>query len=504
MRRFIFIIFLFICSYSKAQTVFKIYFEYGKSTPKELEYERFDHWIQKFDIIDIDSIELIGFADSVGKIENNLKLSFKRANTLKKYIENNYHYDWPITTIAKGEKNKKIEERDRRVEVRIKLRKIDSLNSVDTIPKQIANTNQCYLIDYELLQVCFVSYVMVKDKPFVKLYLEHREYDQRRKIKYFYVSYDSGKKILHRVKFIQKESGKKWYNNVRYEALIPRANFLKDKIVYNEKLSCDSCFKDSLIAVTFYNGTCFGPDVFLNRNTSFKFGFFNLKYIKIRVPSMFVDSSLDYYDGKTGLKLDWIIKKRKPEYRYAKLDFSRLYTNGIYRKWPCCGMKSGDGGFRCGTLRNQNNYGRLIEIGLNRLSNEELPYVGLGYFFRRKQIELDVVATVSKNYNLGYRVRIKAHLIELPIGVINPFITWQNINTISNKIYRNTFNLYLGSEYREAFNYRYAEQDVFIGGVNNHDSYSVFLHYGVGYRFHGPFDRQLRRLFQIGIMFKNI
>lgn len=163
-----------------AQEVFRVYFEYGKSQPKEGEKGRFDRWFGQFDELSVDSVLLIGYADSTGKLENNLKLSIKRAENVKKWILNNHSELYSIKMNGRGERNKKIEEKDRRVEVKVWVSKVDS-NSLKSNDDTTTEDAPCYIVDHEFLQHCFVDYVKIKDVPYVKIYIEIKDFELRKK-----------------------------------------------------------------------------------------------------------------------------------------------------------------------------------------------------------------------------------------------------------------------------------------------------------------------------------
>lgn len=504
MIRFILFLCLFFSQVVKAQLLHTVYFRFGKSQPEKTELEKLDKWLAEIDPVEIDSIALIGYADSVGKIENNLKLSLKRAQYVHKHITGTYPFVGLVKTLAKGEKNKKIEDKDRRVLVKVWISQQKTLEIPDTIDRSENMLKKCYLVDYELLQKCFVSYRKMKKGEFALLYLETADFSSKSKIKYYYITYDSGVKVLHPVKWMTKTSGKKWYEKKRVEALLPASSFKNNKIVYYEKLSCDSCFKDTLAATKYYNGVCHGPDFFLNKNIRLRLIFLNFRKIRVKAPALFVDSSITYLDGNTLQTLVWTSKRRKPEFKYSKLDFTGFRTNGIFRKLPCCGFR-GCGGFGCLSPYNKCFF---IETGYNRLKRENLPYLGLGFRGYINNSELEFLGFVNNkgfvNYKFdpGLRLKFSSHIADFPLFVLSPFHSWHTAESLNGQLNYFVLRLYAGTEFRKGFIYKYSEQDVFIGISNaRYSKISYFIQYGAGYRFQGLYEQKINRLFQAGLKY---
>jgi len=513
MRRIIFIILLVICCInSSAQTVFKIYFEYGKSTPKENQLQNFDEWFINLDFTKIDSITLVGFADSVGKIENNIKLSLKRTEFVRKYIQKKYvGQRFRIYQYGKGEKRKKIEDKDRRVEVKVWLSADFIPQEIDTATKEISSV-KCYLVDNEMLQACFISYVKIKNKNYAKLYIENEDYFYYKKTKYFYITRDSGKTFLNKVKWTPKNSGNLTFKRQRYETLIPKESFLANKIVYYETRSCDSCFRDSIYGTGYKIGdSCMANDIFLSRNLEWRPKFFNMNYIKIRVPKMFTDSSLIYYEGG-GPTINWIKKRKKSAFKYATFR-TQVYSNQyhfqtISRKRKCCNIRwdwypgrpnicccccGGDWSFPSKTIN--------LEIGVNRLKSINTPYVGLNYYFELGKYDGRFLTGIDTSALLLFTVKIQRPIISVPLKLINPFhYVWKSArNTSINQ--DNLFECIIGAEVRTGFfkaNSEFGELNVFGGLRFTYGNNRIFIHEGASFRYFGLYSRGLYSNLQFG------
>lgn len=515
LRKSLFIISLvFSCSIN-AQSIFRIYFEYGKTEPKIEQIEKFNKWFEKLDYNQIDSIVLVGFADSVGKIENNIKLSLKRTEYIKKNIKKNYFdrkSNLDIRQYGKGEKNKKIEDKDRRVEIRVYLKPPKLEDEVDSVGIEVAD-NKCYIVDYEMLQTCFVSYTNIKNRRYVKLYMEKEDYLLYKKIPYFYYTYDSSKIILNKVRWKSKTSGIKSFQRPRYETLIPLESYLKNKVVYYEPKSCDSCFKDTLIGLAYLGKSiCMAEDIFLNRNVEWKPRFLNPFKVAIRVPKMFTDSSLTYYK-MDGQAIAWKIKKRKPEYHYAVfntfLSYNHYYFSKIYRKKPCCFIKNhklNSGGFVCGGVRYSYKSNIILEVGFNRLNKENLPYIGLAFNTDIKKIETRLLTGIDLEIRPILGVKLQKSIFKLPLSFLYPsFYVWKRASNATGRIPNpNTFEVLTGTEARFGFNIQnngFAEQIIFAGLRVFSGRHQIFLQKGLSYRYHGQYASDFYSSFQIGYYF---
>ncbi len=496
---------------ANAQSVFKIYFEYGKSVPKTEQIERFNQWFEKLDYIQIDSIVLVGFADSVGKIENNIKLSIKRTEHIKKHIKKN-NFDRKskieIRQYGKGEKNKKLEDKDRRVEVRVYLMPPKLENGVDSLGIEVTD-NKCYIIDYEMLQTCFVSYINIKNRIYVKLIMEKEDYLIYKKNIYFYFTYDSTKIILNKVKWKSKTSGVKSFQRTRYESLIPIESYFKNKVVYYEPKSCDSCFKDTLIGFAYLGKSiCMAEDIFLNRNLEWKPRFLNPFKVAIRVPKMFTDSSLTYYQIN-GQVITWKIKKRKPDFLFTNFNIysSNGYTlfSKIYRKMPCCNQNfSKHLGFSyCGTLESSTSSFN-IELGVNRLKKENVPYIGFSYKRKYRGYDSRILLGIDTFIRPILNYKIQKSILVLPIEYFLPsFYKWKKA---TNNYYNNSFptEIYIGTESRFGFNVKnngFADQIIFAGLSVFSGRHQMFLQKGLAYRYYGQYASDFYSSFQIGYHF---
>lgn len=491
------------CSELFSQDVFRVYFEYGKSKPKNGELNKLNSWLDAYSGADIDSISVIGFADSIGKYKNNIRLSEKRASHVKSFVTKQFNDLTQIRHYGKGEKNKKIEETDRRVEVRIWISK-EVLEMVrDTATGHDSTNKMCLLKDHELLGACYISNVIHKRRKFIKLYISQEDYLPKKKKKFYYLTGDSTRIVLNRVKFVPKTSGKFWFEKERYEALVPEESYNRNKIVYIKDGECDSCFSDSLVGLYLGDNQCMAVDLILTRNMQFKPGFLRLKTVKVRVPSMFVDSFTSYFEHSR--VISWKVKKRHPEYKYEKLGFSLsglgIIVNPISKVVPCCGPRSFRGFINCASIRHLGNLG--LESGIYRRNGKNSPYAGLMYFRESTKAFSRLLIGMDHEFSAVINMKYQGYFVTVPAFLLSPFNTWKNLPYDKRIRY---FKAYLGSELRSG-KFRNEMMDIdqtlytgfkywFLG------SNALFVQYGVGYQYKGLSKGDFFTLMQAGLEIK--
>lgn len=93
-----------------------VYFDFDRTAIKESEKKKLNK-LGKLLATEgrVDEVLISGSADQVGSKRYNLKLSQLRAETIKKYLQDRFHFDGTITTIGKGEAKRKQNVLDRNV-----------------------------------------------------------------------------------------------------------------------------------------------------------------------------------------------------------------------------------------------------------------------------------------------------------------------------------------------------------------------------------------------------
>lgn len=75
-----------------AQDTLHINFEFGSNRINKSQKLKLDSLPINFDVFQLDSVVYIGMADTVGNIDANLKLSYKRAVAVNSYFKNRFHF----------------------------------------------------------------------------------------------------------------------------------------------------------------------------------------------------------------------------------------------------------------------------------------------------------------------------------------------------------------------------------------------------------------------------
>jgi outer membrane protein OmpA-like peptidoglycan-associated protein len=130
-------VFLF-CGILTAQeeAVHSIYFEFDKHNISDKQTEELVNFIKKTDSTRIESIEIFGYTDDVGKEDYNFKLSTKRAATIQsKMIENGITSKIIVTIEGKGKILIDDDILDNLPEKRSKNRRVDVVLNLKPLPK---------------------------------------------------------------------------------------------------------------------------------------------------------------------------------------------------------------------------------------------------------------------------------------------------------------------------------------------------------------------------------
>lgn len=139
MKQLLFLVFCLLSNtiLSQEEMVQSIYFDSGKSTVNEKQSNELIDFIKKNDSTRIESIQIFGYCDDVGKDEYNKKLSTERANKVKGVMETNGIKSKIIVTIE-GKGRILIEDDiiDNLPEVRSKNRRVDVVVNLKPIPKE--------------------------------------------------------------------------------------------------------------------------------------------------------------------------------------------------------------------------------------------------------------------------------------------------------------------------------------------------------------------------------
>ncbi len=122
--------------HAQEEAVHSVYFDFDKSTISEKQGEELVSFIKKTDSTRIESIEIFGYTDDVGKEAYNFKLSTKRASTIQdKMIEGGIKSKIIVTIEGKGKILIDDDLVENLPEKRSKNRRVDIVLNLKPLPK---------------------------------------------------------------------------------------------------------------------------------------------------------------------------------------------------------------------------------------------------------------------------------------------------------------------------------------------------------------------------------
>lgn len=140
MRRLLilFSLFIFGVGYSQEEIVQSVYFEFDKFSIDEPQAKATIDFVKALDSTRIETIQIFGYTDDVGKDDYNFKLSTNRANTIKdKLIENGIKSKIIITIEGKGRILIDDDIVENLPEKRSKNRRVDVVINLKPLPKLV-------------------------------------------------------------------------------------------------------------------------------------------------------------------------------------------------------------------------------------------------------------------------------------------------------------------------------------------------------------------------------
>ena len=431
----IFLSILFVTSVVGQDTI-SIYFDFGQSKIPSNQLSKFKRLAIDYDLSAVDSIHYIGMADSVGNIQKNIRLSEKRAKQVYKSTKSLIPQAIPVQFFALGENlASKDLKKNRRVD--IVLFSVDQTD-IDTLLTSIPLSEsdpKCYVIDYDVLEKTFVKPITKRKKKYTVL--ELHPFDLRYKNKHHYLTWDKdGNKLIKRVKWKSRRTGKLWWMKQRLIATIPQKSFEAFKIFLIENPPCDSCNTGLSDSTTKDLETmCLQTDKFLIRNLQIKRSLFKRKSMGIRVPKEYVDPNSNYYVGcDHKQKITWKTKKgrRKQNYFYTELPVKRYCLSNITREYPCCKYRSKTSdcgspflklGITCPPFlgpKLQTEIGNITHQGFN------FTHATIGIVNEYEKDRSAIFIGLDNEMSLIGSVRYKYHFANIPYAMLNPFKPWNS------------------------------------------------------------------------------
>ncbi|MFA7275134.1 MAG: OmpA family protein [Crocinitomicaceae bacterium] len=511
---------------SFAQDTVSVYFEFGSSKVTETYSSMLGDLATKFDFSTIDSIQYIGYTDSVGRIKANERLSLKRAQNVLKASKRNFDAksDFVQSLYAKGEASGNDDRQNRRVDMVLFW---NALEKEEALVEVIENADpKCFFVDIEALSYCHVREVKEKSKTFV--FIEALDMDYFGSVKHYFVKSNAGSKSTYqRLKWKKQVTGKLWWKKERYVAKLPKSSYDQFQFFTLADAPCDGCKEDFLLGKDTIIWTVTAPflDEFLMANWQAKIAFFGQGRAKIRVPKEYVNRAETYYytsggqmklAGYEGVKWETVqwqenkLKSRQPYY-YTKLNLNRNHFPRIYRhrRTTIC-MNPGEGKegipFRCRNFAYPvTELQPNMEAGIFRHNDSTTAFVAGGLSHTSKYLYFQIMGGINTHFGFYGYAKGQVHFFSFPFRALSFRNVWATPTTESiNKYGR----LYFGTELRTSFNQKYQsflEGNLHLGitrvNVEKETFFPrIYLHGGIARDFSNRINAHYYPFVQMGVI----
>lgn len=510
---------LITSSFSYSQDTLSIYFSTGSHQISTKEQQKLNQLPENYDWSSIDSVSFVGMADSVGRLQSNLRLSMRRAKQVEKYAKRFINVEIPTQNYARGEAYHPDKKINRRVDVILYYQSTPN----ETPKTPVVQEKKCYTVDYDLLHSA--NWRTVKHRNREKVLIELPENHKLPSYDLYYGTRDYDNKFLYRkVRWKEQRTGRMWWYKKRYVTSLSKTSFETYRLFRLEDLPCNDCNEpfDSIPRLT-KSDSCVIYDEFVTKNFQFSYKLFDRSRVKVRVPKEYIDTSTNYYsyyDSKEET-VNWQTKNssRKSHYYFTELEQIDGNIEFIYKEAICAKknysecIESGSSvtinkPFCMYTPPLFNNFSLIVEIGNHYQNESHLPYAALGV--SRDDFNSRYSLLVGSDINLGLysSLRYDYHFLYFPIQQLNIFRSWHHPNKTSYF----TSALYLGTELKASLNNKkdpLLDQNVHMGfAIINYKTKPVisriFVQFGYGYDYFQNQNSRFYPILQGGVVFKII
>ena len=450
----IIILSLFTSVLAFGQDTISIYFNFGQSKVPNHELKKLNNIPSNYDLSELDSINFIGMADSIGDFKQNLKLSEKRALNTYRKCKNILPKSIATRKIAIGEKANKKKGGNRRVDIILYFHPIQNndieKNDISKLEKL------CYNVDYELLHRCHLRVIKKRKKNYTIIETTIPFLNRKKEHYYGYIS-KNGEFKVKKVRWSSRRTGNLWWAKTRYVAKIPKESFEKYKIFKIEKPPCKTCSEDFKTTSKILNkDNCIQVDRFLMENIQLKSQLFTVNSIKVRAPKEYVNINDKYFIGcNFDDELKWKTKtwRKRKNYYYAKIPLYLNRVANITRIMDCC--KQNPEPSQCNSSLIMCN-SRLLtppdrsfilntKFGNHYLKSKHYPYMAIGISKEGLKGRLGVFAGVDIELSFYSSFKYQYHFLSFHFSSINPFPTWYS--PTKYPFISRYARLYIGSEF---------------------------------------------------------
>lgn len=291
---------------ASAQEVFSVYYPSGDSKLKEENKQQIQRYIFSHNLKKIDSLQVIGFADSTGKKKLNFRLSQKRADRVKAYLEKILPAKTPVSSYAKGEENgfRNPDENHRRVEIHLFYAGKRLAEDTTDQYEYFGNTKVCFVLSDSVMKNCNIIRVSDGRSNYVILEMEPHLFSKNQT----YYTLTKNSQYAKIIKWKLEVSGEGWWQHERYRARIKEADFeaygvLTKKQIREDDNDCVVCDKDMNAPMKLESELL--PETYIMQNLQFRKKLLTDEYLLL-VPGTYVSESKSYYfDRNYDLPVTW-------------------------------------------------------------------------------------------------------------------------------------------------------------------------------------------------------
>lgn len=320
-----------------AQEVFSIYYPSGDYKLLEDNKQQISKYIFSHNLRKIDSLQVIGFADSTGKKRLNLRLSRKRAEKVKDYLEDILPAKTQVSSFARGEENalRNPNENHRRVEIHLFHKGKRLVEDSTDLYEYFGNTKTCFVLSDTIMKNCNIIRYNDGRANVVVLEMEPHLFSKNQT----YYTLTKGSQYAKIVKWKLEMSGEGWWRHERYRAKVKEADFesygiLTKKQVREDYDQCIVCEKDMGTPLKLKSELL--PEVYVMQNLQLRKKMLEGEYLLI-VPQDYVSPSRSYYfDRNYDQEVTWRTRfgiRNRPYYfavvpaEYLKNKDWNIYSN---------------------------------------------------------------------------------------------------------------------------------------------------------------------------------
>jgi hypothetical protein len=302
---FLFVFLPTINQQAYSQDVFSIYYPSGDHKLADANKVKLRKFVFSNTLSKIDSMQVIGYADSTGKKLRNMNLSKRRSSIVKKFLVQLTRKKIPVSAYARGEENARLNpnENHRRVEVQLYIAGRSLEDSIEQL-EYFGDTKTCFVLSDTIMRYANIIRVDDGTSHFVILEMEPHLFNKNQT----YYSLSRNSLYAKKLKWKLEYTGNSWWRHERYRTRIKEVDFnaygvLNKKIIpksYDECLVCSNDMGHNLKMTSELL-----PDAFLMQNLQLQPKRVEGEYLLI-APVDYVNPDKSYYvDNNYDHEIRW-------------------------------------------------------------------------------------------------------------------------------------------------------------------------------------------------------